>query len=290
MSAPVKSIHPSLLFSLFLALPALAGPRVIDDPALRGSFGQKLAKLCAKGDSPTSKELAKQEADAPRQAKPDLPGVETPQGYEDAIQSVAVLGRADHCGSKKCKKWHLRGTATAWCVGADGLFVTNFHCFERTEGKMVAIYMLDGRIAPVVEILAADPDRDVCLFRVAGKGFKPLPLGDAAPVGSAVHVISHPDNQFYTQTSGEVARYYRHPPRGKRKAAVWMSITADYAKGSSGGPVLNSNGEVVGMVSSTRTIFYGPRKPGGDKGPPQMVIKSCVPGDAIRKLLSIGEK
>jgi S1-C subfamily serine protease len=62
-----------------------------------------------------------------------------------------------------------------------------------------------------------------------------------------------------------------------------MAITADYAKGSSGGPVLNARGEVVGMVSSTNSIYYTREK--GQNQNLQMVIKSCVPVGAISKLL-----
>ena len=295
MKARVKTKHLISLLLACLALPVFGGGiRVIDDVKLRSEFQKKIGELCDKDGVPDGKKLSDQESKAPRVAKNlHLPKVAPPKNYEEAVQSIALLGKAGHCGSKKCKKWHLRGVATAWCVGAEGLFVTNFHCFEGTEGKASAIYLLDGTISPVVEIVAADRDRDVCLFRVKAKGgkkFNPLPMGEPAPVGTPVRIISHPDNRFYMQTSGKVARYYLHPPRNEKKAAVWMNVTADYAKGSSGGPVLDERGEVVGMVSFTSTIYYGPRKPGGDKGPMQMVVKSCVPGEALRKLLSLDGK
>ena len=62
-----------------------------------------------------------------------------------------------------------------------------------------------------------------------------------------------------------------------------MAITADYAKGSSGAPVLNSKGEVVGMVSATNSIYYNKER--GQNQNLQMVIKSCIPVDAIRRLI-----
>ena len=66
-----------------------------------------------------------------------------------------------------------------------------------------------------------------------------------------------------------------------------MSITADFARGSSGGPVINPAGEVVGMVAFTNSIHYGSDE-AGESGPLQMVVKSCVPVAAIRRLLGAG--
>jgi S1-C subfamily serine protease len=139
-------------------------------------------------------------------------------------------------------------------------------------------------VAAVKEILASDRAADVCLFRVEGDGFRPLALGAAAPVGTKVRVLSHPEGRFFFQTSGEVARYHRRPARPRQPAATWMSVTADFARGSSGGPVVDAAGRVVGMVSSTQSIYYesSGKEP---KGPLQMVVKNCVPSAAIRRLV-----
>jgi V8-like Glu-specific endopeptidase len=69
----------------------------------------------------------------------------------------------------------------------------------------------------------------------------------------------------------------------ERKLGRRMAITADYAKGSSGAPVFNRKGQVVGVVSSTSSIYYSVEN--GKKENLQMVVKNCIPVESIRELI-----
>jgi hypothetical protein len=64
-----------------------------------------------------------------------------------------------------------------------------------------------------------------------------------------------------------------------------MSVTADYAVGSSGGPVFNSSGDVVGMVSRTYTTQASKKHRRHDSFGNQMVFKDCVSLDTILGLI-----
>jgi S1-C subfamily serine protease len=139
----------------------------------------------------------------------------------------------------------------------------------------------NGKTFVVSEVLAANKSADVALLRLRDAKLTPLPLAVRAPVGTAVSVISHPDGRYFTMTKGDVSRYF--VARSKTGQANRMAITADYAKGSSGAPVLDSTGAVVGMVSATNSIYYSKVK--GHNENLQMVVKSCVPVDAIHRLL-----
>ena len=104
---------------------------------------------------------------------------------------------------------------------------------------------------------------------------------NAAPVGSTVSVISHPDGRFFCYTAGVVSRYMKIHAAGQTADA--MAITADYARGSSGAPVLNQQGQVVAVVSSTESIYY--TQDGQRQMNLQMVFRTCMPVASLRRML-----
>jgi S1-C subfamily serine protease len=138
------------------------------------------------------------------------------------------------------------------------VLVTNWHVFEDLEDSEV-FGALDhkGNLYPVIDFLGGDKIADVAVFRIDAKGLTPLPIAEEfAPVGSWVAVLSHPGDNFYVFTTGSITRYSTNKNEdGKRER--WMGLTAEYAGGSSGGPVLNNRGAVVGMAALTLTIDDG---------------------------------
>jgi serine protease Do len=208
---------------------------------------------------------------------PEVPSfVYDPQSlYELCRPSSLIVARLYKC--EHCTNWHS-GSATGFPLTKDGVFATNYHVLEQTDGKTLAVMDTEENVYPVTEVLAADKDSDVAIVRAKGAKFRPLPLGEPAKIGSNVHVISHPDGMFYYYSKGMVSLY--DTMKGKPRTQ-WMAISADYARGSSGAPVLNDSGEVVGMVASTVTIHYEKRKMTN----PQMVVRLCAPVDAIRALI-----
>jgi S1-C subfamily serine protease len=208
---------------------------------------------------------------------PQAPKLENPDAAVYLISSVYLCG--------KCDKWHLGGTASAWALTADGLMVTNYHVFEKAKGGAMGVCGVDGKTHRIIEVLAADETNDIAVFRVDAKDLKPLPIGPDAEVGSSVEVISHPERRFFTHTFGKVSRYHQLPAKPDAPKRIMMSITADYAKGSSGGPVLDAEGRVIGMVSSTQSIYYESSRKDKLAGPLQMVVKNCVPVSAISAVL-----
>jgi len=204
--------------------------------------------------------------------------VEPAELYRSAAASVVVIGELFHCG--KCDQTHL-GSASGFLISAAGAVVTCRHVVERTNTVGLVAMTRDGRVWPVRSVLATSRAADLALLQLDGTGFTPLPLSTNAPVGTPISVLSHPDGHYYMLTAGLVSRYSQLGRRNR--TATWMSITAPFAKGSSGAPVLDAAGNVVGIVNNTESIYYDPTARGQREL--QMVIHNCTPTAELLKLL-----
>ena len=270
---------------------ASAAPPVIDDMMLVENFTSSMGKLVGTEGVPSADELcAAAKESSPRKAVAMIPealkdGAGMPENdYDHLSKSVFMLGTVYKCG--KCSNWHRGGNATAWCLSSDGLMATNAHVFLSVKGAAMGVSDREGHCYPVTGLVGIDVLKDVAIFRVKGKGLQALRLGAPANVGDPVTIISNPAGNNFMRTSGTVARYVNQPvAQDNPVKVVWMCVTAEYAGGSSGGPLFNAAGEVVGMVSKTHSLYTGGTpKDAQPKGELQMVIRNCVPGDAIRSL------
>ncbi len=214
-----------------------------------------------------------------RQCSLNLPACDT-----NHLDTVAQCDRARECvvalgGLYKCKKctdWHV-ATASGFAVAEPDIFLTNYHVVEDEKAAILVARSPGGKVAAVTEVLAAHRTADFALVRIPGLKLRPLPLRAGAPAGTPISVVSHPRHRFYSFTAGHVSRYYvqsrgEHMPR-----AEWMQVTAEFAKGSSGAPVLDDCGNVVGMVASTQAVYYDDK----DAMSAQMVFRDCVPMHAV---------
>lgn len=197
--------------------------------------------------------------------------------YSKVKPGVLVLGGVYKCTT--CTHWHSN-CAGGFVLTSDGKAVTNYHVINQQGIKSLFAMTSDGDIYPVSEVLAANKQDDVAIVQIslpANKRLKALPIAERIDVGEKVNVLSHPDSHFYTLSQGIVARY------ALKGGSTWMSVTADYAKGSSGCPVLNDRGQVVGMVANTESIYYTNNQ--GKQENLQMVVRNCVPSASILKLI-----
>ena len=141
-----------------------------------------------------------------------------------------------------------RGTGTGFLIDADGSILTNHHVIEGAE--RLTVKLADGRTLRA-EVVGSDPDTDIALIRVDGPG--PFPhaiLGDSSRlrVGEWVCAIGNPLAYEHTVTVGVVSfigRKLFDPSLDN-----YIQTDAALSFGNSGGPLINSRGQVIGINSA----------------------------------------
>lgn len=128
-------------------------------------------------------------------------------------------------------------------VGTD-LVATNYHVIEgKTRG---AVKIIDQPAAYEIEgVVAYDKVHDLAILKIRGVNAKPLPLGTlkGLAVGDRVYAIGSPKGLEGTFSDGLVSSIRQG------EADTVVQISAPISPGSSGGPVLNDRGEVIGVAS-----------------------------------------
>ncbi len=201
--------------------------------------------------------------------------------YNKFKTGVLMMGKMYHCGH--CPKEHI-SAASAFVISHEGICATNYHVFKSYDpskpNEYITFFVMDAEqnVYPVTEVLAASKQDDLAIFKIdmQGKKLTPLNLGVEQPIGSDIHLISHPDNRFYTYTQGHINRTYFKPGTTK----IRQSISAEFAKGSSGAPVMDNYGNVVGIVAGTQNIYYD------QEGKIyQSTIKEMIPVSRLKELI-----
>lgn len=208
--------------------------------------------------------------------------------YDQIKQSTLIVGNVHKCG--RCDSIHVN-CSSGVAIGKDGICVSNYHVIElyaansgSQENLALTVYTADGRMYPVVEILAASQVNDLAVFRVdtGGDTLTPMPLSAGTPVGGKVYALSHPAGMFYHFSEGIVTRNVTSQCEDNEdEPSVRMEISADYATGSSGGPVADAAGNLTGVISTTRTVHA----PDSEARNVQMVVRGTIPVIALKHLL-----
>ena len=250
-------------------------PAILDDTLIMGQMTQAASEAMDDA-SPTSMSQLIATLKTEPTAKVML-SKPTQSPLSEVQQSIAVVGGVYKCN--RCTRWHV-APASGFLI-ADDLLVTNYHVVNQPSHQALAVRLFDGRLFMVEEVVAASRENDLAVLRIPSTGLKPISLGAAAPIGTQVDLISHPKQRFYTLSEGRVSRYFIRR-QGDRRVPM-MSITADFGRGSSGAPVLNTEGHVVGIATSTESVYYSEED--GQQKNLQMVFKHCIPVQQLRKLI-----
>jgi len=145
------------------------------------------------------------------------------------------------------------GIGRGWGVGsgvvyAPGRVLTNAHAVRHDE---VTVSFADGR-RESGRVIASDPDLDLAVIEVDTGDAEPVEWGDATEVsiGRAVLAIANPGGRGLRVTPGFVSSASRsfRGPRGRRIPGA-IEHTAPLPRGSSGGPLVDQSGRLLGINS-----------------------------------------
>ncbi|MCG8419256.1 MAG: S1C family serine protease [Proteobacteria bacterium] len=139
------------------------------------------------------------------------------------------------------------GFGTGFVLGPEGRIATNLHVISGATD--IRVTLLDGTKLPIHEITAIDTDRDLAIISVRSRSNLPtLALGnsDQVAAGDPVIVIGNPLGVLdYSVSDGLISAVRR-----LNSSLTVLQISAPISQGSSGGPLFNAYGEVIGVATA----------------------------------------
>ena len=137
------------------------------------------------------------------------------------------------------------GMGTGFVVRTDGWVATNFHVVR--GASEISVVFSDHHELPVVEVMNANRLHDLVILRVEARGLPVLAVGDSDKVrpGDSVLAIGHPLGLEDTVSNGLISAV-RHVHTGLDV----LQVSAPIAPGSSGGPLFNDHGQVIGVATA----------------------------------------
>lgn len=144
------------------------------------------------------------------------------------------------------RKYYERGQGSGFIISKDGYILTNNHVVGDVD--KITVELKDGRKFENAKLIGTDPDSEVALIKIDGNNFPVLPMGnsDRIEIGDWVIAIGNPFGLSETVTVGVISAVGRS---NVHIAAYEDFIQTDAAinPGNSGGPLINLDGQVIGI-------------------------------------------
>ncbi|MHC5053453.1 MAG: Do family serine endopeptidase [Planctomycetota bacterium] len=165
------------------------------------------------------------------------------------------------------------GFGSGVIVSRDGLVITNHHVAG--EADRIEVKLADGRTLPA-ERVGTDPKTDLCLLRIAGEGhaFAEFGRSEELKVGQWALAIGNPFGLSDTVTLGIVSARGRHGFMGGGGYEDFIQTDAAINPGNSGGPLVNIDGEIIGI----NTMIFS--RSGGNMG-----VGFAIPSDLVTVIM-----
>jgi hypothetical protein len=151
-------------------------------------------------------------------------------------KAVVVIEALDERGT-------VTGQGSGFIATENGAIVTNMHVLQ--GAAMARVKLPNGDAYKTVDVVADDDAKDILILKIKGFKLPTVTLGDSdkTEVGENVVVISSPEGLANSLSTGVVSGVRRFDTHRV------FQITSPISLGSSGGPMFNSTGEVIGIVT-----------------------------------------
>lgn len=162
----------------------------------------------------------------------------------DKVKNAVV--KIDNYASIRDKE-RMSGSGSGFVFSSDGLILTNAHVIRNSD--RLNITLLDGNEFNG-EVTGADRDTDIAVIKIFGEGYTPARLGSSADlkIGQLVIAIGNPYGYQHSVSVGVLSGVGRtmRSPDGHLIDNILQSDAA-MNPGNSGGPMIDSSGEVIGI-------------------------------------------
>jgi len=178
-------------------------------------------------------------------AAPPLPAQGTKLTVKEVMQrespAIVAVYNLDARGE-------VRSTGTGFIVMAEGVVITNYHVIEGAHDAQVKLK--NGETFDKVRVVDYDKRRDIAVLQVRATDLPMVMLGESteAEIGDDVLTIGNPKGLEHTVSTGIISAR-RTDVKGLEGTMVFQ-MTAPISPGSSGGPLYNSRGEVIGITTA----------------------------------------
>ena len=147
------------------------------------------------------------------------------------------------------------GFGSGVIISNDGYIITNNHVIEGADSINVT---LNDKRTYIGKIIGTDPDTDIALIKIEAEDLQAITFGDSEKlkIGEWVLAVGNPFNLTSTVTAGIVSAKGRGNIARDRSGKIESYIQTDAAvnRGNSGGALVNTNGELVGINTAIYSL------------------------------------
>ncbi|MCM2323744.1 MAG: trypsin-like peptidase domain-containing protein [Oligoflexia bacterium] len=167
-------------------------------------------------------------------------------------------GNDDEGGGEGGRAPRAMALGSGFIIDASGVILTNNHVVAEADEIKIHFTEAPDERPSDGEVIGRDPDLDVALIRVKSKRkMVPLPLGDSEKleVGEYVMAVGNPFGQGHSVTHGIISAKGRIAP--DLPLLNYLQTDAPINPGNSGGPLVNLQGEVIGINNAIEARAQG---------------------------------